>query len=170
MTASQIVSSIQGKIAEAREMLKSQDWIVLGFQDNPVGSSYSYSIGLSSRYGHPEIVVVGFPFEQCQEIINRAGDLVRERGADFSKPVLSSRVAQGYDVAFRPLSAGASREGFKYAKSVLDVNSLSVVQLFLPDAAGLFPWSRKVDKRLAKLQLGMFKYDGALPMQHAPEN
>jgi hypothetical protein len=171
MNPNDIASSIHSNIAQAQKMLETQDWIVTGgFAPLNGQPTYSYSLGLSSKFWHPEILIVGFEFEMCRQIINAAGNLIKERGADFSQPILSARVVPDATVAFRPLAASATKDGFQYGKRILDVAQFRLVQLFLPDENGYFPWNRKVERRMGKAQMAMFKHEGALPMQHAPEN
>lgn len=134
--------------------------------DNP-NSPFSYSVGLSTKFGHPEIAIVGFDPDLCRSIINEAGELVRNHGADFRSPVLSGGIARNYDVVFRPVSSASSREKCKTGRAILDVADYPLVQLFFPDENGFFPWQRRCDRRFGKIQSGFFKHEGGLPTQYA---
>ncbi|WP_327210233.1 DUF4262 domain-containing protein [Rhizobium leguminosarum] len=166
MVSREILSGLQRYVLDAREKLETMDWLVQGVGADAATPTFSYSVGLSRKYGHPEIAIVGFDPELCRQIINEAGNLVRDHGADFRTPLLSAGIVQQYDVAFRPVASASSREKCRAGKAILDIADYPLVQLFFPDPQGFFPWQRRCDRRYAKIQTGFFKLEGELPNRH----
>lgn len=156
-----IRAGLQSEVLKARKMLETLPFMVTGAEAGAGRRGLNYSVGLSN-FGHPEIFIVDFNFEMSRRLITTAGNHVTEFGADFSKPCLSAKIAEGYLVAFRPIvrSSGMKRGGF--GRAVLG-HDFDAVQMYLPDVNGVFPWSRKVERQFGKLQIGEFKHEGELP-------
>ncbi|WP_327210464.1 DUF4262 domain-containing protein [Rhizobium leguminosarum] len=148
-------------VDEARAKLDKMDWLVQAVGGGLGDPPFTYSVGLS-KYGHPEIAIVGFDPETCRQIINEAAYLVRD-GADFRTPVLAANVIRNFDVAFRPVDAASSRSRCGAGKAILGVSEYPLVQLFFPDPSGAFPWQKKCDPLYARLQTGFFEVEGPLP-------
>lgn len=168
MNLDQDLAGMAKAVADARKMLETMPFIVTGAGAGNGRRGLAYSIGLSN-FGHPEIFLVDFEFEMSRQLITNAGNLIKEHGADFSGPCLAKRIAEGYVVAFRPIqrASGMKRGGFGRAILGREFDS---VQMYLPDANGVFPWSRKVDRQFGKLQMGEFKHDGELPTRLTMEH
>lgn len=130
MNQYELQSALQRYVVDARQKLETMDWLVQGVGGSDAAPSFSYSVGLSTKFGHLEIAIVGFDPDLCRSIINEAGELVRNHGADFRSPVLSGGIARNYDVAFRPVSSASSREKCKTGRAILDVADYPLVQLF----------------------------------------
>jgi hypothetical protein len=147
---------------DAREKLKTMPFIVPMLEGTHSEPNRAYSIGLVN-FAHPEIVIVGLPdHEVARQLITNAGTLVINGVYDFREPCLASDIAEGYDVAFRPVAKGSMGGGFGLGRAVLN-HEFPVVQLFLPDVDGYYPWQRKVDRKFGKMQT-FFKHEGPLPM------
>jgi hypothetical protein len=156
-----IPSKLAQVAADARSMLETMPIIVPMIGGDRTTPGRAYSIGLT-KVGHPEITIVGIELEVARSIINTAADHVLAGTYDYSSPCICANIAEGYDVAFRPISKGSAGGGFGLGRAVLGCE-FPVVQLYLPDENGFFPWQRKVDRKFGKLQ-SHFKHDGPLPM------
>lgn len=147
--------------ADAKAKLDVMPFIVPMLEGDARSPGRAYSIGLT-KVGHPEITIIGIDLETARSIITVAGNHVLDGTYDFREPCICANIAEGYDVAFRPISKGSAGGGFGLGRAVLE-REFPVVQLYFPDVNGYFPWQRKVDRKFKKGQ-SFFDHDGALPM------
>lgn len=137
---------------KARGLIKRHGWMVQavlpGEEDDGVG--FSYTVGLSSRFGHPEVFLVGFAPDLSQQLLNIVGNHVRD-GLRFAEPVFSDVVIQSFPVAFRPATTASAFEHSNAGRYYLG-HSFEAVQLFLPDPSGLFPWDEGCSPQYARMQ------------------
>lgn len=157
------IPSVLAKIAaDTKAMLEKMPFVVPMLQGDGSVPNRAYSIGLVNA-GHPEITIVGLPdLEIARQLITNAGNFVLDGIFDFREPCLCGEIAHGYDVAFRPVAKGSMGGGFGLGRAVLG-HEFPVVQLYLPDVNGFFPWQRKADRKFGKMQ-SHFRHEGALPM------
>ncbi|NTF23501.1 DUF4262 domain-containing protein [Agrobacterium rubi] len=156
------MTSALAKIAsDARLKLETMPFIVPMMESDGRSPGRAYSVGLT-KVGHPEITIVGIDLETARSIITVAGNHVLQGTYDFREPCICANIAEGYDVAFRPVTRGSLGGGFGLGRAVLETE-FPVVQLYFPDVEGYFPWQRKVDRKFKKLQ-SFFNHDGAIPM------
>lgn len=160
-------TGLRNYVDDARDKLKTMGWLVQAVGGGQGEPAFSYSMGLSTKFDHPEIAIVGFDPELCRQIINEAASLVRDHGVQFRAPVLASGVIRDFDVAFRPVTAASSREKCRAGRTILETTDYPLVQLFFPDPEGYFPWQRKCDRKYAKFQTGFFKLEGGIPTERA---
>ncbi len=157
------IPSILAKVAnDAREKLKTVPFIVPMLEGDRSTPNRAYSIGLVNA-GHPEITIIGLPdLEIARQLITTAGNHVLNKIYDFREPCLCGEIAEGYNVAFRPVAKGSMGGGFGLGRAVIG-HEFPVVQLYFPDKEGFFPWQRKVDRKFGKMQI-YFRHEGAIPM------
>ena len=55
-------------------------WAVVGIPADDEGPSYAFSIGLHRAHSHPEVILIGLPFEASQQFINAVGATVSKGG------------------------------------------------------------------------------------------
>lgn len=156
------VQSVLSKVAaDAKAKLETMPFIVPMLKGSGREPDRAYSVGLS-KVGHPEIVIVGLDLDTARSLITVAGNHVLDGTYSYREPCLCANIAEGFDVAFRPVAKGSTGGGFGLGRTVLE-REFDVVQLYFPDPAGFFPWQRKVDRRYRKLQ-SYFDHESALPM------
>lgn len=109
--------------------------------ETPSDPSFAYTIGFAETFGHPEIMMVGFDPQLMMQLLNGIGELIRSgvRVGDWDS---SDNVITGYPVWFRQVSDEVARSWARGASERCRVNGapFSLLQMFLPDAKGLFPW------------------------------
>jgi hypothetical protein len=121
---------------------------VLGDKGTP---TYAYTIGLEERFGAAEALMVGFDPALMHGLLNGVAKLVRsgERFEDWSR---SGRVIANFDVVFREIPLPAAREWARGASERYRPGGFRLLQVFLPDANGKFPWDDGVDGEYRRLQ------------------
>lgn len=133
-----------GRNADARTTrdIETHGWHVIKVTADPPRPPFAYSIGLTQRFGHPEVLVAGLDLDVLHQLVNTVGEAVRE-GRTFAAGQTYGEVLEGYDVAFRPVlrhhyAAYVGRALDHYGDAPFEV-----LQLFWPDAEGAFPWEAR---------------------------
>ena len=122
-------------LADLQEKIEAHGWAVRHVGAGPDGEprAFSYTIGLTAL-GHPELVVVGMPFESAQDFLNLAGELVRD-GRRFRTGTTTADLTDGARVAFVPVHDDS---GLTAVEQVY--GTVEALQLVWPDSAGRMPW------------------------------
>lgn len=103
----------------------------------PRGSSEvrrSYTVGLTA-HGHPEVVVLGLPFEAAVEYLNQLGERVRA-GARFEDGGTTAALTD----ESAPVSFLAVHDAGLLPGAVELYGEITAVQLVWPDSTGRLPW------------------------------
>jgi hypothetical protein len=140
-------------IKRGQTMVRRYGWMVQAVLANDQQPTYSYSVGLSTTFSHPEIFMVGFHPDMCRSLINVAGNHIKG-GMRFDAPCLSDVILESFPAAFLPVHFGSAYDHSNAGRAILG-HSFDAVQLFLPDAAGLFPWESGCDPQYAAVQTSL---------------
>ncbi|HLQ39190.1 MAG TPA: DUF4262 domain-containing protein [Planctomycetota bacterium] len=115
------------------------------------GTPYAYTIGLTHRFGHPEIVICGLDEAQAESLLELVTEDVAE-GKRFEPGRDYDGLLHGYPAKFRALSAVRVAEYLGVARWAYDGAPFTALQLFWPDKQGRFPWHPDVRERFKELQ------------------
>ncbi|MXQ10445.1 DUF4262 domain-containing protein [Microvirga makkahensis] len=154
---------IDDYVRKARAIVRQYGWMVQGVLPNEGQPSYSYSVGLSKHSRHPEIFLVGFHPDVARSLINVTGGHVKA-GLRFDHPMLSDQIIEGCPAAFRPVTRKSCVRHSSAGRAILG-RAFDGVQLFLPDAAGVFPWEEGCDSAYATGQTSLLALEGAPPVR-----
>jgi hypothetical protein len=148
-------------IKRGRKIVGQHGWMVQGVLPDVQQASYSYTVGLSKAYSHPEIFLVGFDPELARQLLNIAGRRVKG-GARLDRPLYLDGVIDAFPVAFRPLTHASVVAHSSAGRAILGFG-FDGVQLYLPDSGGLFPWDVGCDLTYARIQTSLLKTVGDPP-------
>lgn len=164
LTEEQIAENRRRIIAERR-----QEIVEYGFVPQPVGGSedqpsFLYTIGLTETWNHPELFVVALSPEQAYQMVESLVERI-DAGERFDTPAFVSEILT-VPVAVRPLEQEAVDNNSGLAQDMLG-RSITGVQVYWPDEAGLMPWEEGCDPELAAIQLSIFTPAGEEPIRTA---
>ena len=91
-----------------RADVKKYGWHVLNVFSNEGGPGWSYSVGLYHTLRHPEIAIIGLPPGVAHQLINDAGNQVRD-GEHFVDRAVSAELLKGYSCTFQSVPAPSMR-------------------------------------------------------------
>lgn len=133
------MEAIQAKIVAN---IASHGWavqMVLPGRDTAVDPSFAYTIGLTETFRHPELLMIGFEPTMMQSLLNAAGEAIRqgEHLGDWSR---SERVLKDYPVYCREVPAEHAGRWARGARARYQKSGYRLLQVFLPDPGGRFPW------------------------------
>ncbi|MBX6373428.1 MAG: DUF4262 domain-containing protein [Acetobacteraceae bacterium] len=154
----EIGPALRAVIDRVTEAIAERGWAVVAVAAEGEHPPFAYTVGLETGFDHPEIMLVGnFAPRIVQGVLGAAGERVKA-GARFEPGARTSEVVPHLEVAFDAVRPDAASEHLQVADLVQGgrLERLArAVQLFLPDAAGRFPWDRGCDARMARSQTGL---------------
>ncbi|NEK95560.1 DUF4262 domain-containing protein [Modestobacter muralis] len=109
-------------------------WAVLHGGGNPGDPRWSTTVGLTAL-GHPEVIVLGLPFEAGEKYLNLVGEAVRG-GARFTPGVTTTALTdETSPVVFLQVD-----DDPRTSVAEQFYGSVEVLQLVWPDSTGKLPW------------------------------
>jgi hypothetical protein len=122
-------------LRDLRRVVDRFGWAVLhGGGSSPDDPRYSYTVGLSA-WQHPEVIVVGLPFQAGETYLNLVGEAVRA-GARFAPGAATTALTD----ADSPVVFLQVTEAERMALAEQFDGSVEALQLVWPDSTGLLPW------------------------------
>lgn len=100
-------------------------------------ASFAYTVGLSPRFGHPEIILVG-GWAGAGHFLNRVGDRVRD-GQRFAPGDTSTEILDDFAVRFGDVSEAGRWSLLTLAHWAMHRHYYDALQLVLPDPLGNWP-------------------------------
>jgi Domain of unknown function (DUF4262) len=127
---------------------------------DPPLAGYSYSVGFTSAFEFPEIVVFGLQPVAASGLLHDLADLLRDGAQVPTGDVFTGLLDSGLRCALLPLHPPRP-EFFSALSSWFGRDDVSVVQLTWPDRNGWLPWEPGFEQRLRYTQplLGSFNDD-----------
>lgn len=113
--------------------------------------SFAYSIGLWQEHHHPEIICFGLPTNSLHDLVNYAGQLVRE-GCRFETKRPCDEILETGSVIFVEVDERNFKDYFGYAMEFYEYQKFPALQMVWPDRAGKFPWDQGVSEEFINLQ------------------
>jgi hypothetical protein len=139
-------------LKKVQDIIERHGWFVQSVMPDEDAPAFSYSIGLWTRFRHPEIFMSGFRPELMHGLINDVAERLSS-GSRFDQDLQrASGIIKGFDIAFRTVDRSVAATFALFANDVQG-EGFDTVQLCLPDAQGRFPWDPGCDPRLAEMQM-----------------
>jgi len=135
-------------------------WHVMNVFAEEGRPGFSYSIGLSVTFRHPEIILFGLRSETAHQLINLVGNAVQE-GKSFEDGSVSSDFLSGYDCVFLSVPRRFYEDYLGFGLWFYGEESFPVLQLVYPDRNGHWPWEPEAGEGFRQAQPVLA--DGVLP-------
>lgn len=118
---------------------------IISIEGDEQGPSYSFSVGLTYSYRHPEIVLMGLKHKAAMGIINAIGVRIKN-GEKFKPGSICTDIAERYPSAFVTFSKSYYKEYLGYACWFYGSHDFPALQYVWPDQASRFPWDADYDQ------------------------
>ena len=139
-----MVGNMHEYIEEVKAKIVKFGWIVQAVGESDTEAGFAYSVGLCERL-RPEIIVMGgFPADIAHSVLNRAV----QSDEDQSDWATGYKVLQNHPVVFREVTPESARSRAKVVFCIY--GPTRVLQMFLPDKNGHFPWDAECENRFRK--------------------
>lgn len=138
------------------ETIAEYGWTVQYVSAGEDSVPFFYSAGMC-RFGLPDIMFVGnLDPKVILQLINDVGTLMRQEGA-FVDGSTSTEIIRKFYVVFRQVTPETSQAHCTILHRLFGDNE-PVLQMFIPDEHGRFPWDADCD--------WMFQVDGLKPLAY----
>lgn len=127
--------------------------------DPPV-PGYTYTIGLETAFGFPEIVVFGLTPVASRGLLGEVVGLLREGVAVPIGALFTGLFDSGLRGALLPVDVALVAGLFESATAWYGGDTYRIVQLVWPDRSGWMPWEPGFDRRVAMAQPVIGALDG----------
>jgi hypothetical protein len=121
-------------LRDLNRVVEQFGWAVLHGGGAPGDPRWSHTVGLTGL-GHPEVIVMGLPFEAGETYPNLVGEAVRA-GARFTPGTTTTALTD----ADSPVVFLAVSDTGRLAVAEQFYGSVEALQLVWPDSAGTLPW------------------------------
>lgn len=135
-------------------LVETHGWMVQGVMGSNEMPSFSYTVGLHSSYGHPEILLFGLNVQTAQQILNDVGGRVRE-GEVFTHGQQDAKLFAGFPALFGEVPAHEAERWLRVAHALAE-GPVPTLQAVWPDPQGRFPWESGFDVQFAEAQPVLF--------------
>jgi hypothetical protein len=136
------------QIADA---IQRSGWCVIKIPPSHGQPSSAYTIGLTEKHRHPELLMVGLDVGMMHELLNVAAGHIKD-GDVYEDGSTSDRIIEGFPVHFKELPIGEARQWARAASERYRPNTFRLLQVVLPDPNGRFPWDADCDSAYARIQ------------------
>ena len=120
--------------------VESHGWHCVTVPADTEGPGFTYSIGLTENYGHPEVIVIGLSVENGPLVINAIGEVIRDDRVRFHAYERADSVIEGYPVVFLPVEPRFYEDFAGLARWFYSGDGFELLQCAWPDVHGRFPW------------------------------
>src|SRR5947199_6255865 len=123
--------------------IREVGWHITGVfaQKHETGPDWAFSIGLFHSFGHPEVILLGLPFQSCMDVVSVIGTQVKA-GVSYEAGGQHADILQDpYECVFREVDPSHYRDHVGYALWFYDGDPFPLLQCFWPDKQGYYPWN-----------------------------
>jgi hypothetical protein len=120
-------------------------WQVTMIESDGYSPSYAYTIGLTNSFGHPELIIMGLGIQLMTELLNIAGDLIKNRKEiQLNKDYVD--FLEGYNCQFIKMHLDYYSDYLGYGIWYNKGKNFLTYQLVWPNKKGNFPWDKRDDE------------------------
>lgn len=129
-------SSSDAVFADLLGMIEQYGWAVrhVGAGPEPGEAAFSYTVGLTAL-DHPEVVIMGMPFDASQIFLNNIGSDVRDGKRFDPGTTTEDLTGPGAPVVFLSVVEDEELVAIRQV-----YGHCAAVQMVWPDSAGRLPW------------------------------
>ncbi len=137
--------------------IKRVGWSLISVLSDGKEPGFSYTIGLSKTFSHPEIIVFGVPPEAAHGMCSNIVESTLRKDKSVTPGRLYDKIADGYRIKFIQVDGAFKDQRMLLLKLCYDdPGKVLAFQMVWPDPNNKFPWEAGFDHRydLAQPLLG----------------
>ena len=133
------------------DSIEKHGWHCISVVAEDEGYSFTYSIGLFSSYGHPEVIVFGFGADFAHELLSDIAAFAAE-GLPLDMGLPSDQLLEGFSCVFLEVPPSGRDRWALSAKWYYEDADFPLYQLVWPSTSGFFPWDSRADASFLQSQ------------------
>lgn len=145
-------------IADMNEKIRKHHFTVINVFAGEDTPTFSYTVGLFASTGQPELFMTGFDPQLMHSLLTDAAKRVLNDGDVYADGGQSDKIIQNFPVAFKAPTAGVEVINiFNMATQYYEGEPFIMLQMFLPDPNGKFPWDDDCNQQYIRAQSELIK-------------
>ena len=104
------------------------------------GEIFTYTVGLTETFGHPEIMIFGLNKDTAHGILTDCVEIIRSGNVFLSDEEYSNVIGGGFKVVFKQVKPECLSEYFGMAGRYYGGGDFSGLVMFWPNKNHRFPW------------------------------
>ena len=123
-------------------------WSLISVLSNGEEPGFSYTIGLSKTFSHPEIIIFGIPSKAAHGMCNNIVKNILRKEKSLIPGRLYDKIADGFGITFIQVD-GVFRDQRMLLLNLYydDPGKVLALQMVWPDPNSKFPWEAGFDHR-----------------------
>lgn len=150
-------------LKKSRDLIEEHGWLCQAVFSPNSPLFYTYTVGISEKFDHPEVLVVGVGDQQMHMmLLNSIGNQIRE-GRSFREPGYFVLPEYRIEFATGPVIPSNKVRPHAGLGTELLGNPFEAIQLYVPDPNFKFPWEDGVNPVYLEAQTLLFPCPQNLP-------
>ena len=129
------------------ESIEENGFYLCNFDGDGYLPAFSYSVGLTKSYSHPELLIMGLSREINLSILEHACELVRD-GKKFEIQTDYEEFLEGFSICFLPILKKHLPDYFGFGIEYYGDMEFEALQLIWPDKQSRWPWDEEFEPEL----------------------
>jgi len=131
--------------------VRDHGWHVMGILEDGDEPGWSFTIGLTTSFQHPELVIVGLKTELTHVLLNNLGETIRE-GRRYSPGDSVEDLLDGYRCEVIKVDRARYHDWLGYARWYYRGDEFEALQIVWPDRDHVFPTATGAPAALVRMQ------------------
>jgi hypothetical protein len=133
------------------ESVRDHGWHVLGILEEGESPAFAFTVGLTTSFGHPELLIAGLEIKVMHSLLNALGETIRA-GRGYMAGERISDLVDGFDCLTINVDRAHYPEWLGYARWYHRGDAFEVLQVLWPDKQNVLPPSPDAPEWLTVLQ------------------
>lgn len=122
--------------------IQKYGWHTIHILEDERGEKYSYTIGLTDSFNHPEIAISGLNPDTCSQIFDGIVESIKQ-GFEYVIDQEYDDILEGCNCIFKLIDSSRYDDLFGRSIEYYKGKTFNVFQLFYPDKDNNFPWDNE---------------------------
>lgn len=153
----------QAYLKKSRDIIEEHGWLCQAVSDPQSPLRYTYTVGISVKFNHPEVIVVGVGDQMLHmRLLNAIGNEIRG-GRVFREPGYLTLPEYGIEFATGPVIPPQRVRPHTGLGTELLGGPFEAIQFYIPDPNFKFPWEDGVNPVYLEAQTLLFPSPQNMP-------
>jgi len=139
---------------KVQKHINQQGWSIISVFGDNKGPAFSYTIGLSETFNHPELILFGVNSETAQDLFTIVVEDILKKGENLKAGTDYNQIADGFAAQFLTIDEDRGKDYlFQLYNYYQDTDhTITTMQLVWQDPNHYFPWEPGYDQKFNDAQ------------------